>query len=113
MTPLRSLSFWILLASFAHGAEPALRDLASVPEDLAVPEVTDGLPAAGKRVRLSAPGYEGTTAHHTVYLPTDWQAGKKFPVLFEYAGNGNYSNPKLGDTCDGSVEGSHLGFGLS
>ncbi len=105
------LSFWFLRC--AAGADVALRDFASVPEDLIVPEATEGAPASGKRVRLSAPGYEGTAAHHTLCLPSDWAPAKKFPVLFEYAGNGGYSNPKLGDTCDGTVEGCHLGHGLS
>ncbi len=103
---------WLLIV-LANGGEVPLRDFNSVPEDLVVPEVADGLPAAGKRVRLTAPGFEGTSAHHTIYLPADWRPGKKYPVLFEYAGNGNYSNPKLGDTCDGTVEGCHLGYGLS
>jgi hypothetical protein len=96
----------------AAGAETPLRDFNSVPEDLVVPGVSEGAPAAGKRVRLTAPGFEDTAAHHTIYLPTDWTPGRKYPVLFEYAGNGDYSNPKLGDTCDGSVEGCHLGYGL-
>lgn len=98
--------------SRACGADPVLRDFNSVPEDLSVPPVTEGAPAAGKRVKLTAPGFEGTAAHHTIYLPTDWAPAKQFPVLFEYAGNGNYSNPKLGDVCEGSVEGCHLGYGL-
>ena len=61
----------------------------------------------------TAPGFEGTAAHHTIYLPAGWSPAKRFPVLFEYAGNGNYSNPKLGDACDGSVKSCHLGSGLS
>lgn len=94
-------------------AEQALRDFKSITEDLDVPEVTGGAPAAGRRVKLTAPGYEGTAVHHAIYLPTNWTPAKKFPVLFEYAGNGNYSNPKLGDVCDGTVGGCHLGYGLS
>jgi hypothetical protein len=103
----------LFLSRGVFTADVPLPDLHSVPEDLIVPGVAEGAPAAGKRVSLSAPGFEGTAAHHTLYLPTDWVPGKKFPVLFEYAGNGNYSNPKLGDSCDGSVEGCHLGYGLS
>jgi len=114
--PMRSRLTVVITLMFAAGASMAevpLRDFHATPEDLAVPGVTDGAPAAGKRVRLTAPGFEGSAAHHTIYLPADWTPAKVFPVLFEYAGNGNYSNPKLGDTCDGSVEGCHLGYGLS
>ena len=42
-------------------------------------------------MRQSAPGYEHTSAYHALYLPANWQPGKKFPVLVEYAGNGGYS----------------------
>lgn len=105
-----TLVVWTGHVSFA---EVALRDFSSVPEDLAVPEVMEGVPLAGKRVKLTAPGFEGTAVHHAIYLPTDWAPGKKYPVLFEYAGNGGYANARLGDTCDGSVEGCHLGYGLS
>ncbi|MCE9518726.1 MAG: hypothetical protein K8R87_04075 [Verrucomicrobia bacterium] len=90
-----------------------LRDFNSVPEDLVVPAAVDDAPAAGRRVKLTAKGFEGTRVHHTIYLPADWSPEKKFPVIFEYAGNGDYSNPNLGDACEGSVEGCHLGYGLS
>ena len=110
---LRAVMLMTLWAVRAPADEVALRDFNSVPEDIVVPEVTDGAPAAGRRVKLTAPGFQGTAMHHTIYLPTDWTPTKKFPVLFEYAGNGNYSNPKLGDVCDGSVEGCHLSYGLS
>lgn len=103
---------WFPVAAVT-GQGVLLRDFMSVPEDLVVPDATEGAPGAGKRVKLTAPGFEGTAVHHTIYLPADWSPDKRFPVLFEYAGNGNYSNPKLGDTCDGSVEGCHLGYGLS
>jgi hypothetical protein len=111
--PLRTAFLLCILIAPATGGDVPLRDFNSVPEDLVVPDVTEGAPAAGKRVKLTAPGFEGTAAHHAIYLPPGWSPAKKFPVLFEYAGNGNYSNPKLGDTCDGSVEGCHLGYGLS
>src|SRR5205823_5830556 len=106
-------SGFFLFAESSMAAEPVLRDFASVPEDVVVPETGDGEPAPGKRVRLTAPGFEGTLAHHTIWLPPGWKPGGKYPVLFEYAGNGNYSNPNLGDACDGTVEGCHLGPGLA
>lgn len=57
-------------------------------------------------------GWEETQVRHALYLPRDWQPGKKYPVLVEYAGNGGYTNT-LGDTSNGTVEGSVLGYGLS
>ncbi|MDB6140068.1 MAG: hypothetical protein JWO94_3140 [Verrucomicrobiaceae bacterium] len=90
-------------------AQANLNDVAA---DLAVPATTAEAPAAGQRVRATTPGWEATEVHHALYLPTDWQPGKKFPVIVEYAGNGGYAN-KLGDTSDGSVEGCMLGYGLS
>jgi hypothetical protein len=92
--------------------EPTPRLLSSVPEDLVLPEISESPPAPGRRVRLHAPGYEDAEAHHVIYLPTDWQPGKKFPVLVELPGNGGFKN-KYGDTSEGIPEGSHLGYGLS
>ncbi len=87
-----------------------LNDLAA---DLTVPATEAGPPAAGKRVKATTRGWEGTEAHHTLYLPPEWKPGEKsLPVIVEYAGNGNYSN-KFGDVSDGSVEGCMLGYGLS
>ncbi|MEO6786307.1 MAG: hypothetical protein ABI318_09265, partial [Chthoniobacteraceae bacterium] len=45
-------------------------------------------------------------------LPVNWKPGGKFPVLVEYAGNGGFRNA-FGDVCDGTVEGCHLGYGIS
>lgn len=71
-----------------------------------------GAPAAGKRVKQTTPGWEGTAVHHALYLPSNWKAGGKFPVIVEYAGNGRYEN-KFGDFCGGTVDGCNLGYGLS
>lgn len=110
--PLRvSLALCLLLVN-ASAQEARVPELRSVPEDLTIPEITEGAPAAGKRVCLHARGYEGEEVHHVIYLPTDWEAGKIYPVLFEYPGNGDFRN-KYGDTCDGTPEGCHLGYGLS
>ena len=73
---------------------------------LVVPKITDGAPAPGHRVRRSLPNYAGTSVHHTLYLPTDWQPDKRYPVIIEYAGN-RYK------TSEGTVEGCSLGYGIS
>ena len=107
------ISALALLVVSLHGADSLpLPDLATVSPDLVIPEVSAGPPAAGKRVRLTTSGWQGTQVHHLLYLPTDWQAGGRFPVIVEYAGNGNYKNA-FGDVSDGTVEGSRLGYGMS
>ncbi len=91
-------------------------NLNNIPTDLTVPPVSSGTPAVGKRVIQTTTGWEKTAAHHTLYLPTDWQqpsaSSTRYPVLVEYPGNGGYQN-KLGDTSDGTVEGCVMGYGLS
>ena len=80
-----------------------LPDLRSVPPDLVVPTLSEGPPAAGKRVRHGL---------SVLYLPTDWKADAKWPMIVELAGNGGYTN-KYGDVSTGLPEGSNLGYGLS
>ena len=89
-----------------------LPDIATVPQDLVTPAMTDGPPAPGKRVRAVAVEYEGTEVHHALYLPTDWERGKTYPVIVEYAGNGGYRN-SFGDACTGKVDDCNLGYGMS
>lgn len=96
--------------SALHAA--GLPDIREVPQDLVTPGMTTGEPVPGKRVRQSAPGYEGTAVHHALYLPTDWRKGGRFPVIVEYAGNGPYRN-RFGDKCTGKVEDCNLGYGVS
>ncbi len=104
---------WLALVAclVAHTtlAQPNLND---VPADLTVPALESGTPAAGRRVRATTAGWEGTAVHHALYLPTDWTPASRLPVIVEYAGNGGYAN-KLGDTSDGTVAGCMLGYGLS
>ncbi len=87
------------------------RDVSAVEPDLTPPQVEVAAPAAGRRVRAALPRYAATEVHHTLYLPQDWRADGKFPVIVEYAGNGPYRN-NFGDTCSGKVEDCKLGFGI-
>jgi hypothetical protein len=89
-----------------------LPDIRSIPPDLCPPPVVEGAPGPGRRVCQVAPEYQGTQVHHTLYLPTDWQEGRRYPVIVEYAGNGPYEN-EFGDLCTGRVEDSVLGYGAS
>ena len=76
--------------------------------DLTSPVTTDEKSAAGKRVRQTAPEYQGTKVHHVLYLPTDWNPGKKYPVIVEYAGN-----KWLACNSTGKAEDVNLGYGMS
>jgi hypothetical protein len=78
----------------------------STPTVLVVPSVTDDAPSPGARVRQFDQDYVGSGVYHTLYLPTDWKAGEKYPVVVEYAGN-------KWQTSAGTVEGSSLGYGIS
>ena len=48
-------------------------DLNRVPRDLSTPVMTDEEPGPGRRVRQTAPEYQGTDIFHALYLPTDWE----------------------------------------
>ncbi|MBU6174510.1 MAG: hypothetical protein KGQ60_11945 [Planctomycetes bacterium] len=83
-----------------------------VAADLVVPEIMHGEPAAGKRVATVTEGWEKSDVRHVLYLPTDWEPGRSYPLIVEYPGNGGYRND-LGDTSDGNPESCMLGYGLS
>jgi hypothetical protein len=55
-----------------------------------------------------APEYKGTQVYHSLYLPTDWKPGGKYPVIVEYTGN--KFPPGQGS---GEVRDANLGYGLS
>ncbi len=88
-------------ASIVHADSPA--DITTVATDLTLPPISAGDPAPGKRVLLSLPSYAGTDVKHALYLPTDWERGKTYPVIVEYAGNTR-------TVADGS---SCMGYGIS
>ena len=79
-----------------------------VQSDLVTPPMTDAAPAAGLRVRQTAPEYAGTDVYHALYLPTDWRPGKSYPVIVEYTGN---RAPFCNST--GQVKDANLGYGLT
>lgn len=78
------------------------------PLDLFTPMMTEEIPTAGKRVRQVAPEYTGTRVYHALYLPTDWEKGKHYPVLVEYTGNKHFPSGSTGEVKD-----ANLGYGLS
>ena len=78
-------------------------------ENLDIPKLSPGEPAAGKRVKVTSPEYAGTDVFHTLYLPGNWKPdGDPLPIIFEYTGN---FFPRSGST--GEVEDAALGYGLS
>lgn len=93
-------------------AAPELPDIRSVPADLETPVMATGMPGPGLRVRQQLKGFEGTDLYHALYLPRDWNPRRRYPLVVEYAGNGNYRN-QYGDVSLGVPEGSNLGYGLS
>lgn len=104
---LRALFFFVS----ALCAVAQLPDISSVPPDLAVPDLSVGEPAAGKRVKSRLAG-DPDSVYHVLHLPRDWRPDRKYPVLVELAGNGPYKN-RYGDISTGHVEGSKLGYGIS
>jgi len=110
-----SVSAFAAVSALASCATTPARhspDIRGVAPDLAVPPLSPGVPAPGKRVKETHPDYAGTSVFHVTYLPTDWQPGRRYPVMVEYTGNGGFRNQR-GDTCSGRVEDSKLGYGIT
>lgn len=100
---------WVGVGASTAPDDPELYELEP---DLELPPVLDAAPAPGTRVRLQLETYAESDVHHVLYLPTDWEPGRRYPLIVEYAGNGGYAN-ELGDTCSGRVEDACLGYGIS
>ncbi|MCM2371513.1 hypothetical protein [Aporhodopirellula aestuarii] len=104
---LATFATFFIASTLAFAVEPRLEKDST--EVLTVPILSDGPPAAGKRVAVTAPEYVGTDVFHTLYLPQDWKPnGEPLPIIFEYTGN---YFPQSGST--GQPEDAALGFGLS
>jgi len=110
LSALKTILILLCCVIRLQAAEPV--NLNSISSDLQVPAVTDGAPAAGKRVWQVNPGFEKTEIAHALYLPPDWQADRTYPVMMEYPGNGGFANA-LGDRSQGRVQDCKLGYGLS
>ncbi|MCY0991119.1 carboxypeptidase-like regulatory domain-containing protein [Nannocystis sp. ILAH1] len=70
------------------------------------PPLTDGDPAPGAFVKVVAPEHRGTGVYHGLYLPPDWQPGRRYPVIVESPCN------KYGDFT-GKVDDATLGYYLA
>lgn len=93
-------------------AASEVRNIHEIESDLNIPAVSDGNPAPGKRVKIRLPDRSGSSLFHVLYLPKDWEPGKRYPVIVEYPGNGGFEN-RLGDRSTGRVEDCKLGYGIS
>ena len=112
MTVFRASVICVLLAArTVLGQVEDWPDYRTVAADLQVPRMMKAEPAAGQRVRRHLPQYD-SNVYYSLYLPSDWQPGKSYPVIVEYAGNGGYQDP-LGDECSGRPEDCNLGYGMS
>ena len=105
-------SIGTLASSSIATADKPLRDIRDIAADLVVPIMTQDAPASGKRVKHQLPQFTGTELFHALYLPTNWERGQRYPVIFEYPGNGPFKN-SLGDINSGRVEDCNLGYGIS
>ena len=88
---------WMVIFVSDAFCEPS--DVMTIPPDLKVPKVTIGQPVPGKRALQALPQYEESDVRHALYLPTDWEQGKTYPVLVEYTGNNG--TVKGGKACQG------------
>ncbi|MEM1084584.1 MAG: hypothetical protein AAGI48_10765 [Verrucomicrobiota bacterium] len=78
---------------------------------LDVPEMEHGRPAPGRRVRYQLPSDRGTRIYSALYLPPEWQAGKRYPIIAEYPGNAFYSAKRCWST--GRPEQCVMGYGIT
>jgi hypothetical protein len=78
-------------------------DVLTVPADLENPAIASGEPAPGRMVLQSLPSYSGSEIAHTVYLPPEWEKGKRYPVIIEYLGNNSQvrDNSGIGHALSG------------
>ena len=92
--------------------DPSARDVRLIPPDVVLPPLTHQPPAPGRRCLRRLAEFAAHDAYHTLTLPTDWAAGRSYPVLVEWTGNGPFFN-SAGDICTGRVEDAGLAYGLS
>lgn len=99
---------------FSVGEVRALGQGLPVPSAVAarvrVPPAETGVPLPGKRVYRHLPGWSGTEVKHVITLPSEWEPGKKYPIIVEYPGSRFYhkfcySTGRTGD--------ANYGYGLA
>ena len=76
-----------------------------------VPEMMNGTPAAGRRVRYQLPVDVDNGIYCALYLPPDWKPGERYPVIAEFPGNIFFNARSCWST--GRPEQCAMGYGLS
>ena len=107
MSYIRVLAVFCLIVGCISRSHEIPAAVATCQLDLTTPPATNDVAGPGKRVRQVAPEYRGTDVHHVLFLPNDWKAGGKYPVIVEYTGNQWASS-----NSTGKVEDANLGFGI-
>ncbi len=74
--------------------------------------ITTKNPKAGDRFYRTLPEYKSSQVKHVIYLPDNWQKGKKYPVIMEYTGN-VYYNQKAFCYSTGYTNQGNLACGLT
>jgi predicted esterase len=75
------------------------------------PIVSDGQPRPGVRVRVNPREFAGEPVYYTLYLPADWSAERKWPLVVEFPGN-RYHLPHE-QIYTGSVDDCRMGYDLT
>ena len=104
---MKTQVLFVAISSLGHFFLPR-ESTACVTTDLVTPKMTEGQPAAGKRVRQVSSEYRETKVYHSLFLPTNWVKEKTFPVLVEYTGNKFPAGKGSGEVKD-----ANFGYGLS
>ncbi len=76
------------------------------------PTSVGGIASPRNTTQTHRHGFDAEKTWHSLYLPTDWDAKRKFPVIVEWTGNGGYVDDR-GDRCTGRPEDARLGYGLT
>ncbi|WP_066631415.1 alpha/beta hydrolase family protein [Labilibacter marinus] len=77
---------------------------------LELPDITYEQAAAGKRVQYQTASIKDSEKYVALYLPKDWQAGKKYPVVVEFPGNIWFTKDCY---STGRPEACTIGYGMS
>lgn len=76
-----------------------------------VPDMGEGDPAPGRRVRYQLGDDAGNGIYCALYLPPDWEPGKRYPVIVEYPGNIFFNAKACWST--GRPEQCQMGYGIT
>ncbi|MDA8909049.1 hypothetical protein N9I65_02620 [bacterium] len=85
-------------------------DLNIPPGKILVPELEEGMPSPGKRVKYRLAGEERSGIYSVLYLPPSWREGERYPVIVEYPGN-IFLNAKCYST--GLPDQCVIGYGMT